>query len=86
MSSNYLIIDVNVKTGIKDNFVKFDNRQIILGVKSLPLNNRANLEVINMISKLFHVDISNVKIIQGTSNNSKMIKIIDPEYIPEEFL
>ena len=86
MQDNYLIININVKTGLKDNFVKFENNQILLGVKSFPLHNKANLEVINAISQLFHVDDTKIKIIQGLSNNIKTIRIIDPKHIPEELL
>ena len=86
MQDNYLIININVKTGLKDNFVKFENNQILLGVKSFPLHNKANLEVINAISQLFHVDTTKIKIIQGLSNNIKTIRIIDPKHVPEELL
>ena len=86
MQDNYLIININVKTGLKDNFVKFENNQILLGVKSFPLHNKVNLEVINAISQLFHVDTTKIKIIQGLSNNIKTIRIIDPKHIPEELL
>ena len=86
IQDNYLIININVKTGLKDNFVKFENNQILLGVKSFPLHNKANLEVINTISQLFHVDATKIKIIQGLSNNIKTIRIIDPKHIPEELL
>ena len=86
MQDNYLIININVKTGLKDNFVKFENNQILLGVKSFPLHNKANLEVINAISQLFHVDTTKIKIIQGLSNNINTIRIIDPKHIPEELL
>ena len=86
MQDNYLIININVKTGLKDNFVKFENNQILLGVKSFPLHNKANIEVINAISQLFHVDTTKIKIIQGLSNNIKTIRIIDPKHIPEELL
>ena len=86
MQDNYLIININVKTGLKDYFVKFENNQILLGVKSFPLHNKANLEVINTISQLFHVDTTKIKIIQGLSNNIKTIRIIDPKHVPEELL
>ena len=86
IQDNYLIININVKTGLKDNFIKFENNQILFGVKSFPLHNKANLEVIYAISQLFHVDTSKIKIIQGLSNNIKTIRIIDPKHIPEELL
>ncbi len=84
MDSNHLIIHINVKTGLQDNYLKFEDGQIILGIKSLPLKNKANLEVIKILSKLFRVD--DVIIIKGMSNNIKTIKIIDPKFIPNEIL
>ncbi len=86
MDNNYLIIHINVKTGLQDNYLKFEDGQIILGIKPLPLKNKANLEVIKILSKLFRVDDVNVIIIKGVSNNIKTIKIIDPKFIPNEIL
>lgn len=86
MDSNHLIIHINVKTGLQDNYLKFEDGQIILGMKSLPLKNKANLEVIKILSKLFRVDDVDVIIIKGMSNNIKTIKIIDPKFIPNEIL
>ena len=86
MDNNHLIIHINVKTGLQDNYIKFEDGQIILGIKSLPLKNKANLEVIKILSKLFRVDDVDVIIIKGMSNNIKTIKIIDPKFIPNEIL
>ena len=86
MDNNHLIVHINVKTGLQDNYLKFEDGQIILGIKSLPLKNKANLEVIKILSKLFRVDDVNVIIIKGVSNNIKTIKIINPKFIPNEIL
>ena len=86
MDNNHLIIHINVKTGLQDNYIKFEEGQIILGIKSLPLKNKANLEVIKILSKFFRVDDVDVIIIKGMSNNIKTIKIIDPKFIPNEIL
>tara|TARA_B110000014_G_scaffold242775_1_gene212630 strand:- start:1224 stop:1484 length:261 start_codon:yes stop_codon:yes gene_type:complete len=86
MDNNHLIIHINVKTGLQDNYIKFEDGQIILGIKSLPLKNKANLEVIKILSKFFRVDDVDVIIIKGMSNNIKTIKIIDPKFIPNEIL
>ena len=86
MDNNHLIIHINVKTGLQDNYIKFEDGQIILGIKSLPLKNKANLEVIKILSKFFRVDDVDVIIIKGISNNIKTIKIIDPKFIPNEIL
>tara|TARA_B110000263_G_scaffold60227_1_gene51715 strand:+ start:680 stop:940 length:261 start_codon:yes stop_codon:yes gene_type:complete len=86
MDNNHLIIQINVKTGLQDNYLKFEDGQIILGIKSLPLKNKANLEVIKILSKLFRVDDIDIMIIQGMSNNIKTIKIINPKFIPNEIL
>ena len=86
MDNNHLIIHISVKTGLQDNYIKFEDGQIILGIKSLPLKNKANLEVIKILSKFFRVDDVDVIIIKGMSNNIKTIKIIDPKFIPNEIL
>ena len=86
MDNNHLIIHINVKTGLQDNYMEFEDGQIILGIKSLPLKNKANLEVIKILSKFFRVDDVDVIIIKGMSNNIKTIKIIDPKFIPNEIL
>ena len=86
MDNNHLIIHINVKTGLQDNYIKFEDGQIILGIKSLPLKNKANLEVIKILSKFFRVDDVDVIIIKGMSNNIKTIKIIDPKFIPDEIM
>ena len=86
MDNNHLIIHINVKTGLQDNYIKFEDGQIILGIKSLPLKNKANLEVIKILSKFFRLDDVDVIIIKGMSNNIKTIKIIDPKFIPNEIL
>ena len=86
MDNNHLIIHINVKTGLQDNYLKFEDGQIILGIKSLPLKNKANLEVIKILSKFFRVDDVDVIVIKGLSNNIKTIKIIDPKFIPNEIL
>ena len=86
MDNNHLIIHINVKTGLQDNYIKFEDGQIILGIKSLPLKNKANLEVIKILSKFFRVDDVDVIIIKGMSNNIKTIKIIDPKFIPNEIM
>ena len=86
MDNNHLIIHINVKTGLLDNYIKFEDGQIILGIKSLPQKNKANLEVIKILSKFFRVDDVDVIIIKGMSNNIKTIKIIDPKFIPNEIL
>ena len=86
MDNNHLIIHINVKTGLQDNYIKFEDGQIILGIKSLPLKNKANLEVIKILSKFFRVDDVDVIIINGMSHNIKTIKIIDPKFIPNEIL
>ena len=86
MDDNHIILHINIKTGLKDSFIKFEDNQIILGIKSLPLKNKANNEIINLLSTIFHTDSINVKILNGTTTNSKTIKIIDPQYIPNELL
>ena len=48
-----------------------DNNRIILNVKAKAQNNKANLEVIRFLSKLYN---KKVKIISGITNRKKIIK------------
>ena len=52
-----------------------DEEIIKIDVKARPVNNRANIELIDYISKEFSVGKKNVKIINGASTPFKLLKI-----------
>lgn len=60
--------DVGVKELIKD-------KEYIVSVKSKPENNKANIEVISLVSKYFKIPNSNVKISGGFTSNNKILEI-----------
>lgn len=86
MKDDSLIINIKVKTGLKGNYIKSEDNIVHIGVKSIPLKNQANIEIIKILSDLFGVKSSNVKIIHGKTNNLKTIEIINPRFISKNFL
>jgi uncharacterized protein (TIGR00251 family) len=46
---------------------------------SLPKDNEANIELIELLSKHFNVSKSNVKIIKGEKSKYKVIRLLTPE-------
>lgn len=64
------------KTQIKA-ILEDENGQILkIDVGAPPIKNKANLELVDFISREFAVIKKNVKIISGTSSQIKLLKII----------
>lgn len=69
-------INVRVKTGhSKQEIVKFGDNRYLIYVTSEPENNKANLELIGMLSKYFGVPPARVKIKFGLSGSDKLVEI-----------
>ncbi len=87
-----MIFAVKVKTGSKSNQIKFLNSQqaqalnldisyssivLEINVKSRPVKNKANEELIDLMSKYFKVPKHKVDILSGSNSKIKKIKISD---------
>lgn len=75
-----MIIQVKTKTSCSKQRIELitdSNYQIFL--KSQPINNQANLELVNLLAKYFKVLPSNIKIIRGLHFKRKSILIKDVE-------
>lgn len=69
-------INIRVKTGhSKQEIVKFGDNRYLVYVTSEPENNKANLELIGMLSKYFGVPPARVKIKFGLSGSDKLVEI-----------
>jgi uncharacterized protein YggU (UPF0235/DUF167 family) len=71
-------ISVTVKTCSK--FQKIIKNKNIdynykIHLKNKPQNNKANQELIALLSRYFHIPINNVKIVLGKKTNQKIIKL-----------
>lgn len=69
-----MIIGVNVKTNQKHSSVTFDKEKnsYLVCVKSPPENNKANVEVIKLMSKHFG---KKAKIFSGLTSKKKLISV-----------
>jgi uncharacterized protein YggU (UPF0235/DUF167 family) len=69
-------INVRVKTGhSKQEIVKFGDNRFLIYLTEDPENNKANLELIGMLSKYFGVPPKNIKIKFGMSSSDKLIEV-----------
>ncbi len=72
-----MIIEIIVKTKQKTSKVeKIDERTYKVFVKSPPTQNKANIEVVKLLSEYFNVAKSDIKIKLGKTNSKKVVEII----------
>ncbi|OGY39149.1 MAG: hypothetical protein A2418_03165 [Candidatus Brennerbacteria bacterium RIFOXYC1_FULL_41_11] len=64
-----------VKIKFKQDFIDQNNKDLIIGIKSLPEKGKANQELIKKLAKYFNVDVSKIKIISGLSSRNKVVEI-----------
>lgn len=75
-----MLIQIKVKTKQKEASVeKVENNLYLIKVKSLPIEGKANLEVIDLLAKYFEVKKSQVKIKTGESSKIKLVEIVEIE-------
>lgn len=68
-------IQVQIKPNSKISHVEERNGLYIARVKSSPIENKANLELINILSEYFKISKQNIKIISGLTSKKKTISI-----------
>lgn len=71
-----MIINVKVKPSSgKQEVESFGNDRYLVYLKEPPENNRANMELINILAKYMTVPPTRIHIIRGLSDNNKVIEI-----------
>jgi uncharacterized protein YggU (UPF0235/DUF167 family) len=70
-----MIVKVNVRTG--NNRVEEKGGTLIVYTTEKRKNNRANMDVIKQLSRLYSVPQSNVRIIAGQTSQKKVIEIYE---------
>ncbi len=71
-----MIIEASVKTKQKESRVeKIDEKTYKLFIKSSPIQNKANLEIIKLLSKYFNIPQSSINIKLGKNNSKKVIEL-----------
>jgi uncharacterized protein (TIGR00251 family) len=74
---NEKIINIKAKPNSKINkIIKIDENNYEVFLKSLPIENKANEELIETLSKYFKISKLNIHILKGSKSKNKLIKII----------
>jgi len=72
-----MIITVKVKTKSgKRSIESFGNNRYLVYLKEEPENNKANIELLNFLSKQFGVPATKIKIKTGLHHDEKMIELL----------
>ena len=71
-----MIIEITVKTKQKTSKVeKIDDKTYKVFVKSTPTQNKANIEIVKLLSDYFNVAKSDIKIKLGKTSSKKVVEI-----------
>ena len=72
-----MIINVRVKTrSSEQKIVRFGDNRFLIYLKEEPENNKANIELINLLSRYFGVPHARIKIKTGMTSQDKMIEML----------
>lgn len=68
-------ISITVKTRSKKEMVEKTENKYVVYVKEQPIENRANMALIKLLSEYFDVPKSQVAILSGTKSKQKIVEI-----------
>ncbi len=69
-----MILTIKVRPGSRES--RFDAENKLAYLKSSPEKNKANIELIKLMAKQFHVSSSKIRILQGQTSRNKKIEIL----------
>ncbi|MFW9990119.1 MAG: DUF167 domain-containing protein [Candidatus Odinarchaeota archaeon] len=78
------VIRLQVKANSKTQKVVSDGKILTIFLKSKPIQNKANRELINLIKNKLNISSNQIRIISGSKHRDKTIKITFNEGIEEE--
>ncbi len=70
-----MIIKVKVKPNSEKQEILNEGRIYVVYLKESPENNKANIELINLLSKHFNKNVKQIKIKSGNRTNYKLVEI-----------
>ena len=71
-----MIINVKVKPRSSEQKVsRINENKFLICLKSKPENNKANIELIKLISKYFKISYTKIKIKSGFTNSNKTVEL-----------
>jgi uncharacterized protein YggU (UPF0235/DUF167 family) len=68
-------IEVVVKTGSSRNDISIENNVYTVRLRSKPIENSANIELINLLSKYFGIPKTSITILKGLKSRFKLVEI-----------
>ena len=70
-------IQVVVKVGSSENNISKEGDIYTIKLRSKPVKNSANIELVNLLSKYFGISKTSIRILHGLKSKSKLIEIGD---------
>ncbi|MFX1312539.1 MAG: DUF167 domain-containing protein [Promethearchaeota archaeon] len=74
-SEKSYILKINVKPNAKRQMISDDGNYLTISVRSKPIQNKANKELISLFKKRFEISSNQIKIISGIKSSNKIIQI-----------
>jgi len=84
ISEDNFFLHAKIKPNSKNQRIIDNNDYLIIFLRSKPVKNKANNELINLLKKTLNISPNQIKIISGLKNSRKIIKIIYTESVNEE--
>lgn len=72
-------IQVVVKVGSSKNNISKESDIYTIRLRSKPVKNSANIELVNLLSKYFGISKTSIKILRGLKSKTKLIEIGDED-------
>ncbi len=73
----HAVLRVRVSPKARDNDIAFDGNELQVRVQSVPVDGRANREMVKYLAKRLHIAPSNVTITRGESGRYKVVNIAE---------
>jgi len=65
-----------VSVSFHKDFIEIKDNQIEIGIMAMPMQGKANIEIIKKIAKHFGLSQSNVRIVAGKRSREKVVEVI----------
>lgn len=70
-------VSVKARTGKRD--ISIEDDIYVVRLRSKPVKNSANIELINLLSEYFDIPKTSITILKGLKSKYKLIEIVDSE-------
>lgn len=70
-----MIIKVKAKPNSSEQIVEEKEEVLHVSLKESPEHNKANIELISLLSKYFNTSVANVRILRGKTSRNKLIEV-----------